>query len=29
VVGGTHRVFVVFDDDDRVAEIAEFGKRVE
>ena len=29
VVGGPHRVFVVFDDDDRVAEVAEFGERIE
>ena len=29
MVGGPHRVFVVFDDDDRVAEVAEFGECVE
>ena len=29
VVGGPHRVFVVFDDDDRVAQVAELGERVE
>ena len=29
VVGGPHRVFIVFDDDDRVAQVAEFGKRIE
>ena len=29
VVGGPHRVFVVLDDDDRVAEVAELGERVE
>ena len=29
MVGGPHRVFVVFDDDDRVAEVAELGERIE
>ena len=29
MIGGSHRVFVVFDDDDRVAEVAEFGERIE
>ena len=29
VVGRPHRVFVVFDDDDRVAQVAELGERVE
>ena len=29
VVGGPHRVFVVLDDDDRVAQVAQVGERVE
>ena len=29
VVGGPHRVFVVLDDDDRVAQVAQLGERVE
>ena len=29
MVGGPHRVFVVLDDDDRVAQVAQLGERVE
>ena len=29
VIGGPHGVFVVFDDDDRVAEVAQVGQRIE
>ncbi len=29
MIGGPHRVFVVLDDDDRVAQVAQLGERVE